>query len=290
MSEVTKLLEVKLQNGLCNKLFCLMSACQIAIQNKFSIVEPIFGWTRPILFGEIYDIKFFNEYLRNFTGGYDLIIEKTNILKNQTIIKNQIDLWQFSEKILKTQRDSGIMDKNCMNIAVLNGLKLNKLYEHLAKEEVDIFIHLRIESDWVNHSKNKIVEADEMMLTNINQFVDMYNSTSFQKSSIFFSSGENQEYIKNCLCEKGLESKFFFNKEFEYELNAAINFEIACRSKIFIGISRSTFSNCITLKRSCIGYEDNDYIYNFQNKIKKRIDNGLQPNPQRATSIVTRFV
>jgi hypothetical protein len=222
------------------------------------------------------------------TGGYDLIIKKNSISTNAKIIKTSRDLWAFSEDILKKQRETGEMEKDCLNIIVLKSLQLNKLYKDLVNKQYDTSIHLRIESDWVEYNEVKKVQQNETLLIDLDKFIDMYNSTLFSKNNVFFTSGENQGHIQNRLHEMGITSTYFFNTELEYELNAAINFEICCQSKVFIGISRSTYSNCITLRRSLLGNDEN-YIYNLDNKIYKRIDKGLQCDAKKSIGKITQI-
>ena len=64
-----KYLGIHLQGGLSNKLHCLVSACDIAINEKSSIIEPFFGWEKKILCSEIYDLDYFNMKMSEYTNG-----------------------------------------------------------------------------------------------------------------------------------------------------------------------------------------------------------------------------
>ena len=51
------------------------------------------------------------------------------------------------------------------------------------------------------------------------------------KEDMFFTIGEKQIDIQTKNSEKNIKSEFFFNTKLEYEINAAINFELCCKAK-----------------------------------------------------------
>lgn len=283
-----KYLEVELKGGLSNKLFCLFSACSIAIENNYVLVEPYFGWKKKILFSDIYDINYFNYEMKKYNNGNDIMIARKLIrfnlrIKNK-IIKNKINLWEYSQNILKGQRSDKSMSKDCMNIIVLKALKLKKGYiaivDKYIKDKNFTAIQIRTESDWVKHAKNTVVDEDETLLINIDKLIKMVNEFVCVER-LFFTSGENHDVLLNTFNLHNYISDFFYNTNYEYEINAAINFEICCHSKHFVGLTRSTYSNLISLKRALLD-NDNSFIYNLGDKIYRRVDKGLQPTAKQS--------
>lgn len=282
MKEPIEAIDICLIGGLCNKLFCLFSACDIAIKNNVKILEPYFGWKKKILFSEIYDVAYFNEKMRKYNNNQDIMVLREN--KDDFIIKkDNHNLWDYSEKILAVQRREDRMMKDCMNIVVLLALKLNSNNEQLLKTVADIeeriAIHIRIENDWINHIKHKKTDTNELLFIDIDQLIHLYNQ-KWSHSKLFFTTGENQSDIKKAFSKSDINSCYIYESELEYEINAAINFELCCRSRIFVGISRSTFSNLITLKRTLIN-KNNSFIYNSKNEIALRVDHGLHFIPHK---------
>ena len=95
------LLQVELKGGLCNKLFCLFSACDIAIKNNIKLLEPVFGWNTDILFSDIYDISYFNSVMKKYNGGSDIMIPQADKHKRKYKMMSAPNLWKYSENILK---------------------------------------------------------------------------------------------------------------------------------------------------------------------------------------------
>ena len=180
-----------------------------------------------------------------------------------------------------------------MMIAVLNSLKLNNFNTNICKtfEEIENknALHIRIESDWVPYSqaKNKRKKNNEIYLINCNSLISMYIHKF--KDNVFFTTGQNQLNIQKKFSEQKINSEFLFNENLEYEINAAINFEICSKAKIFIGLSRSTFSNLISLKR-CINGVNNSYIYNLNNELILRTDKGLHCDPEKSVKNIVEII
>lgn len=278
-------INVTLEGGLCNKLFSLFSACDIAIKNKTKIIEPTFGWKRKILFSDIYDISFFNEAMKEFNNGEELIVSQS-AKSNYKIIQNKQNLWQYSETILKTQRKTNQIKEDCIMIVVLKALKLNERNLQICNSVLNIenkcAMHIRIEQDWLNYSTKKMKSANfnELYLINTNSLIDLYKNKGFEEE-VFFTTGENQTQVQKQMLDKDIKSDFIFVNDLEYEVNAAINFELCCRAKLFVGLTRSTFSNLISLKRA-LADKNNSYIYNLDEQLYVRVDKGLHPCPKNA--------
>ena len=81
----------------------------------------------------------------------------------------------------------------------------------------------------------------------------------------------------------------YFDKNIEVEINSAINFEICSRAKYFIGISRSTYSNLISMKRALMN-KNISFIYNYNNTIYRRIDKGLHCDPHNVIHYSTNLI
>lgn len=276
-------LEIVLKGGLCNKLFCLFSACDIAINNKYQLIEPYFGWKRKILFSEIYDIHHFNHNMRKYNNGIDIMIP-INEKSKYNVKKNEQDLWTYSEKILKLQRNINEIDSNCMMLIVLQSLQLNEKNKQMINS-LHIYdknaIHIRIESDWVPYSNRKEKNLqNELFLIDINSLINIYLQ-KFSTHDVFFTTGENQFKVQEKFKDVNINTCFFFDNNLEYEMNAALNFHLCCCAKTFIGISRSTFSNLITLKRHLM-HKNDSYIYNLNNDILLRKDIGLHGDPLKS--------
>jgi hypothetical protein len=291
-----EILKFRLTGGLCNKLFCLISACYISITNKRKFVEPCFRWGKQkALFSEIYDIKHFNNVMKKYNGKQPLML-KLSQTKEKTLDKSaKFRLFRYSNKVLRKQRASHTMGRKCMNIIVMRALKLNPKYQKISDTFLNIHnqiaVHFRIEKDWIRYNKRKgkiFKKFNEVLLIDKTKLLGLIHE-KYKNENIFVTTGENHLELQNDFKNLGMESNFYYNSAFNYDINAAINFDICSRAKHFIGLTRSTFSNLVTLKRTLEGNEEN-YIYNHGAVLKKRIDAGLQCDGHNAITFKTVFV
>lgn len=285
-------LKIKFNGGLCNKLFCLFSACDISIKRNIPLLEPIFGWNNAIKFSDIYNIDYFNNQMKPYNNNRNIMIP-FNQKHKYKVINNKTNLWNYSESILKVQREQNIMNKNCMNICVLKALKLNNKYLpiinsfNLANNNA---IHIRIEKDWQQYSKNQNIKNKELYLVTLDNLISMYLNhftlINRDNTSIFFTTGENHKHIINKFKSVNINSNYYYNSDFEYELNAAINFELCSNANNFVGLSRSTFTNLISLNRYLLN-KNPSLIYNYNNQLIERCDYGLHCEPSNVQNIVS---
>ena len=284
---------IHLQGGLCNKLHCLMSACDIALNEDCRLIEPYFGWKQKILFSEIYDLDYFNKTLEDLTGKKEMIISRKDYdheLAKKKSIENVVSLWKYSEDQLQEQRQRGIIPEDHIKLNVLKSLKLKneflKIVERIEKPHTAI--QIRVESDWLKYTRHFNGKGKERIYVPVDDIIAMYKN--FEKvPQLFITTGEDQEKIADKFQESGMDSQYFFNPDWEYEQNAAINFEICCGAEKFIGLSRSSYSNLISLKRAMLSKNDESYIYNFGDKIFKRKDMGLQYQAELSISKRTKI-
>ena len=123
MVSTMKEFQIKLHSsgtGLCNKYFRLFGACEVAIENKYQIIEPYFGWTKKIMMGEIYDIPYFNQIIKNEINiDYDLIkiVSKNDDLSKIPYLGHEYI--KKSDDILRDNRTANKMGQTCMNVVVL---------------------------------------------------------------------------------------------------------------------------------------------------------------------------
>ena len=275
------ILEVKLDGGLCNKIFCLMAACDMCHDSHYRILEPEFGWKEKILFSDIYDIAFFNQQMKLYFGIDDFMVKRDAIEEQSLKSKiryNKVEqnkLWSRSESNLSSLRLHNVIYENSALVQVLRSLKLKKEYNEFVKKYKNdsVALQVRIESDWIKHSKCTPSEPGEHVIVDLASITAMLKD--FGVKDIFFTTGENQNTVQKYLQKHDVRSHYFFDESLEYEINAAINFEILCQAKMFIGLSRSTFANLITLKRQLLLKTSENYIYNYGTKIINRVDYGL---------------
>lgn len=274
--------------GLCNKYFRIFGACEVALEHKYQIIEPYFGWTKKVLMGEIYDIPYFNKIIRDeMQIDYDLIkilTKEDDLGKIPQLGHNYV---RTGDDILRNNRTLNKMGRKCMNVVVMKALKLIDKYDDLVKTYVkdneindSVSFHIRIESDWQSYSRSKRGVPNETFLINQDKLIQMFLQSSIKQDNVFFTTGQTQESVSKSFSKNNLKSCWFFDKNLEYEINASINFFICCHSKHFVGLCRSTFSNLISLNRFLMN-KDSSFIYNLDNKLLKRIDLGLHCDPNR---------
>jgi len=277
-------LQVDLISGLCNKHYCLISALSMAKENGYTLVEPYYGWKKKICFSDIFDWSHFRDQMRE-NGISTINLDNFSQFKDVVNVK-KVDgniLWQISEKRLKKIREDKSIEENDIILLFLKSLRPNemnlsiisKFKKKLGKNYVAI--HQRIEDDWCSAVVNWYSVPGECLIHSTKQIIKKYTEEfgSDPSSNIFISTGQKHQITIEEWENKGYKALTFF-EDLEYEINAAMHFFLCIDSEIFIGNSRSTFTNLITMTRELLCKGEN-FIYNHETKgLLKRLDKGLQ--------------
>jgi hypothetical protein len=272
--------------GLCNKIFCLSADIHHALNDGQSISEPIFGWERKIKFSEIFDIEHFNKSVFELTGFDKIICDQLGTKRS--------DLWSKSEALVHKQRQSNILStKDAIYITLVSLKPSPTLITRMTTNSFEIGIHMRLESDWIPYATQKERKnRGNIFLVNESTISHMINKLFGNKNTIFISTGMNHDRVAENLKNNGLhhDIHFFHDKNLEYEQNAYLNFLTLINCNVFVGNSRSTFSNLVTMIR-CIQQNNNNYIYNTTtSKLVKRVDFGIHCDPEKVENNDVMFI
>lgn len=306
-----KYLKVELIGGLCNKLFCFFSAVDIAIKNGYVLVEPEFGWKVKQGMHCVWNVDKLRSVIPElkWCGLTDFKMIEPGMTTDKVLYKSGAELWAYSEDILKGQRTTRILKRNedvcCRILAVLEP---STCVMDSFKDVIDSYIvsgigvHFRTESDWQAYSvkKQRRMPANEHCWTDnedickmvVNQF---YKGEFGLATPIYIVSGEHGNEICEILAKDGIKCEYNYKTELEYEQNAAMHWYLCCRAAGgFVGLSRSTFSNLICLRRELDKVSGGCWIYNYwsdgDKKLQQRVDAGLQPEAYNSITLITNII
>lgn len=185
----------------------------------------------------------------------------------------------------------------------------SKTFQKLAKgifgdTGIEVATQLRIEEDWAHHSeyhvKPSALPNEEFYAPAERIIAKVKNTLVETPSTIFVSCDEKYifapkwEIAEKVKADTGIQIVFksdILSSEDFAELRpidaSLIDFELAKMSKVFVGLSRSTFANLVAFERFAGAYGDRhlDYVYNLPGEVcGRRTDRGIHHDPQKATA------
>ena len=302
---VQKYLKVELIGGLCNKLFCFFSAVDIAIKNGYILVEPDFGWKTKVKMSLVWNVDKLRAGLPELKWCSTEVFQLSNVPADSINYMTGAELWAYSESVLNKQRSDCVLNRNedigCRVVALLEPAEcvracydINTISGEMAKR---VAVHFRTESDWKAYSvrKQRRMPTHEHCWTDNKDICDMVISEFGKDAVVYIVSGEHGDDIVTIMRDMDVKSEYTYKNELEYEQNAAMHWYICCLAGGgFVGLSRSTFSNLISLRRELDRVNGGCWIYNYwsdgDKKLHRRVDAGLQPEAYNSMTRVTNII
>lgn len=316
-----KYLKVELIGGLCNKLYCFFSAVDIALAGGYVLIEPEFGWKTKVKMSSVWNVDKIRAGIPELRWcSYDTF-QLSNIDADNIIYKSGAELWAYSEAVLLKQREDCVLRRNddicCRVLALLEPAECvfaayrfywaddsmqRSWYGVIGSDNMladKVAVHFRTESDWQAYSvkKQRRMPTNEHCFTDNKYICDMVVAEFGTDSgnTVYIVSGEHGDEIMNLFLDMGVKSEYNYMIDLEYEQNAAMHWWICCNAgRGFVGLSRSTFSNLICLRRELDRVTGGCWIYNYwsdgNKKLQRRVDVGLQPVAYDSITKVTNII
>lgn len=301
-----KYLKVELIGGLCNKVYCFLSAVAIALANGYILIEPEFGWKTKVKMSLVWNVDKLRAGIPELKWCSTEVFQLSNVPPDSINYISGAELWNYSEANLRMQRESCVLNRNedigCRVVALLEPAECVITSYNGFGNDTDnllnsIAVHFRTESDWQAYSvrKQRRMPEHEHCWTDNNDICNMVISEFGKDLVVYIVSGEHGDTIKTILGDMGVKSKYHYKTELEYEQNAAMHWYLCCLAGGgFVGLSRSTFSNLICLRRELERMNGGCWIYNYwsdgDKKLRRRVDAGLQPEAYNSITRVTNII
>lgn len=172
------------------------------------------------------------------------------------------------------------------------------------KHKIELAAQFRIERDWERHCRESLsihLRGPEDYWQTYEQIVSKILRTMPEIRSIFVICDEPacpipKETMRD-ICRRNFDVELFWKSDFQNTFDdfqfssveySLIDFEIGLAAKLFVGITRSTFSSMISIEKHCAQRKPiaSDFVYNKVGEaVARRTDNGFLSDPNTATQV-----
>lgn len=291
-------LEACLSGGLTNQKKMLLAAVRCAVKKNYTLIEPY--WQNPeTLFSDVYDFKYFSDCLSPDLK--TISREKLNNISNPKVSSiGANELWDLQRELKQQVRQMQLLFlPNDIETRFWVAFQLSSPLQDTMKLITDHYqnkhwacLHMRVEEDWLEYSQKKDVpEYEESIYISPAKIRDKLFATSFEQSieAVYLAispTGRHEDPYKDWeshIAPVHDKSNMLKHHSWSNAIqSSAIDFEVSCVADIFIGTTRSSFSNAVTLQRM-LNLQESSFLYNFiGNKCLKRYDGGLYPDAKKA--------
>jgi len=270
-----------------------------------SIVDQIAGSHRPIALDAVFEV----DAVTSFARRYEIAIADEDASSREPGGWDYFRAGAQGKRSFSRGGTNGPGDQftidffRCLVPRARNSYLLRKLASDVFEQAgVSVMAQFRVETDWEKYSDRNLagkVDAREDYLLTPQAIVAKILATLPGTKTIYVACDEHALTVPKAsirqVCREQFGVDLLWKSDFfgTFELSALnfldlslIDFEMALRAPVFVGISRSTFSNNATFEKYCLSGSDvsTHYIYNTtEDRLWLRTDNGVVPDPVEAS-------